>query len=67
METKIRSWVKSITYRVIAIVVLGAVSYLVTGNWKEVTAITILFNCIQVIIYYVHERIWRRIPWGGVD
>lgn len=64
MDTRKRSLAKSIVWRIIAITVLGVVSYLVIGDWKQVTIITVLFNCLQVVFYYFHERVWSRISWG---
>ena len=64
MDTKKRSWTKSIVWRVIGIVLLSIISYLITGDWKEMTSITVLFHGIQVIMYYYHERWWERISWG---
>ena len=64
MDTKLRSWVKSIVWRVIGIILLGAIAFAITGNWKEMTAITILFHGTRVIMYYYHERIWEHISWG---
>ena len=64
MDTKIRSWVKSIVWRVIGIILLGILSYLVTRSWKEMTIITVLFHGIRVIMYYYHERLWEHISWG---
>ena len=67
MDTKKRSWVKSIVWRVIGIVLLGVISYLITGNWKEMTSITVLFHGIRVIMYYYHERLWERVSWGRLQ
>jgi len=64
MDTRARSWVKSILWRLIGIVILGAVSYVITGNWKQMTLITVLFHSIRVVLYYFHERAWERISWG---
>jgi uncharacterized membrane protein len=66
MDTKRRSWVKSVTWRMIGIVLLGLVSYLITNDWKTMTKITVLFHGIRVILYYYHERIWERISWGKI-
>ena len=66
MDTKARSWVKSIVWRVIGIVLLGLISYLITGDLKEMSIITALFHGIRVILYYFHERWWERISWGRV-
>ena len=66
MDSKKRSWVKAITWRMVGIVLLGSISYLVTGDWKEMSAITLLFHGIQTVLYYFHERWWERISWGRV-
>ena len=64
MDTKTRSRVKSIIWRAIGIVLLGTIAYFITGNWKEMTMITVLFHGIRVILYYYHERVWECISWG---
>ncbi len=64
MGTKKRALVKATTWRLIAITVLAVIAYLITGQWKEVTAITLLYHSIQVIVYYIHERMWEHISWG---
>ena len=64
MDSKKRSWVKAITWRMVGIVLLGSISYLVTGDWKEMSAITLLFHGIQTVLYYYHERLWEKISWG---
>ncbi len=64
MDTRRRSWAKSFTWRVIGVAVLGAVSYLVTSDWKATTGITLLFHSIRMVLYYWHERLWERISWG---
>ncbi len=55
---------KAISWRVCAIIVLIIISYFVTHSWKEVTYITILYHGFQIFFYYVHERLWTKIPWG---
>jgi len=64
MDTKARSWAKSIVWRIIGIVLLGGIAYAITGNWKEMTIITVLFHTIRMVLYYCHERIWERVHWG---
>ena len=66
MDTRKRSWVKSIVWRILGIIILGLISFLVTGSWKQMTVITVLFHGIRVILYYLHERIWLRISWGTI-
>ena len=66
MDTKRRSWVKSITWRLFGILLLGAISYAITRDWTQMTVITILFHSIRLILYYFHERIWDSIDWGRI-
>ncbi len=66
MNTKKRSFVKSTSWRLVAITVLAIVAYFITNEWEKVTAITLLYHGIQVVIYYLHERIWERISWEQV-
>lgn len=66
MDTKKRSWIKSITWRLVGIVVLGLISYFATGDLKEMTQITLWFNSIRLVLYYYHERIWNKIDYGKI-
>jgi uncharacterized membrane protein len=62
--TKKRSLAKSLTWRVLAIVVTFASIYLLTGEIDTATAGTILTNSVNFILYYFHERVWNTIGWG---
>jgi uncharacterized membrane protein len=64
MESKRRSLLKSVTWRLTALIVLGLISYLITGSWEEMTAITAIYSALQVVIYFMHERLWMQIAWG---
>lgn len=64
MDSWKRSLVKSIVWRILGIIVLGVIVFFITGNWEEVTTITLLFHGIQMVLYYFHERIWNNISWG---
>ena len=66
MDTRKRSWVKSLTWRSFGIALLGLISLLITKDWKQMTVITVLFHGIRLILYYYHERIWERVSWGKV-
>ena len=66
METHKRSMVKSLTWRVIGVVLLGGIAYAVTRDWKEMSIITIIFHTVRMVLYYYHERIWLKIKWGRI-
>lgn len=43
---------------------LAAVSYLVTGSLKLATSIAAIDWILKTIMYFIHELIWDRIPFG---
>ena len=63
-EMRKRSTAKAITYRVICISMLALVTYVVTRDIMKMTSIVVIFQSIQMIIYYFHERTWERVEWG---
>jgi uncharacterized membrane protein len=62
MESKKRSLFKAISYRVICVISMLITTYLITKNTTQSIYITIVFQAIQTVIYYLHERIWVNIP-----
>jgi uncharacterized membrane protein len=64
MDLKKRSWAKSVTWRLIGIVLLGFITYAITKDWSKTTGITVIFHGLRLILYYVHERVWERVSWG---
>ena len=54
-ESHKRSWAKAIAWRIIAT--------LIALVFVDLTA-AIALNIIQTLAYYVHERLWIKIPWG---
>ncbi|UCB59517.1 MAG: DUF2061 domain-containing protein [Thermoplasmatales archaeon] len=65
-ELRKRSIVKSISYRIICIITLAIVSYIITMDIIKMTSIVVVFQSIQMIIYYFHERIWNHVKWGYI-
>jgi uncharacterized membrane protein len=64
MVSKRRSLAKSITWRLIAVVVTFLVGYVMTGSWEVAASLSIVSNLINFILYYLHERFWLRVKWG---
>jgi uncharacterized membrane protein len=59
-----RSLAKSLTWRVLAIIVTFASIYFLTGEIITATAGTLLTNSINFVLYYLHERVWLKVTWG---
>ncbi|MBT8172126.1 DUF2061 domain-containing protein [Candidatus Bathyarchaeota archaeon] len=63
-ETRTRSVVKSLVWRLICIVVSIITSYLLTNKWEVALAIGTIYNIITMVLYYLHERFWNKLKWG---
>ena len=46
-------------------VILGTITYMITGSWKQMTAITLTYIGIKHVIYVWNEFIWKKIKWGN--
>ncbi len=44
--------------------VLGSITFLVTGSWLAVSLITPIYIVNKVWMYIVYDKIWERIKWG---
>jgi len=64
LDKKLRSLVKSVTYRIIAFIVLMMITWYATNNLVQATFISVTFQTIQLFLYYIHERLWERVNWG---
>ena len=67
METRTRSFLKTIIYRVVAVITIATLTWIYTGNVYTVTQIAIAYNVIVWSFYYIHERILARIKWGRIN
>ena len=64
MDSRIRSIVKTVTWRILALTLTILISFLFVGNWTISVSIGIAANLTKTFFYYVHERFWERIDWG---
>ena len=63
-ETLQRSVVKTISYRVVILVLDFVSIYLFTGKVKVALGFMIVSNIYTTLIYFFHERFWDNIKWG---
>jgi uncharacterized membrane protein len=63
-ETRKRSIVKAIVWRVIGVIMMMIISYALTQNVSISVELTIWTNLSSFILYYAHERGWNKIKWG---
>lgn len=67
METKRRSALKALSWRVWATFITFFVALIITGETKFAIEIGLLDTTIKFAAYFGHERIWVRVPWGRID
>jgi uncharacterized membrane protein len=63
-EARRRSLAKSITWRIICIVVSVVTAFILTSRLDVAAAIGTVYNAITMFLYYFHERAWNKITWA---
>lgn len=58
MDTKSKSAIKTITWRVLVTLITGTVAFIYTGKIIESSAITLTAAVVSTLTYYLHERFW---------
>ena len=70
-----RSFVKAVTWRMLGSIDTFIISFIVASLFHHGTAnaasiagsIASIETVTKVVLYYFHERIWARAPWGRAD
>lgn len=65
-ETVQRTLVKTISYRLVIVILDFVALYLFTGKLMVAAGFTIVSNIYTTIGYFAHERIWDKIKWGKI-
>jgi uncharacterized membrane protein len=61
---KSRSFAKSLTWRVIALITTFATLYALSKDIEMATMATVITNAVNFVAYYYHERAWNAFNWG---
>ena len=64
VETKKRTVVRMITYRLTAWLFTIFWTWLIMGDLAKSTGFATVLHLLLSIDYYIHERIWLKIKWG---
>lgn len=67
METRLRSLIKAVTYRILGSLVTAALVLFLTHRKGLALSAGILDSVTKVLAYFVHERLWAKIPYGRVE
>jgi len=64
MEKITKSFVKAITWRILATLITIGLVYIVTGNTTIAFSVGILDVFAKIVAFVFHEQLWQRISWG---
>ena len=64
METRWRSLVKAFSWRFIATFITAGIIWILTGQAKFAIAVGLMDTSVKLLVYFFHERIWLKIPFG---
>ena len=65
-ESRLRSLLKGLTWRVIATTTVILIAYFTIGDISVALQIGFIEFFIKLAIYYLHERAWQMVPRGGI-
>ena len=65
-ESRLRSVLKAITYRITGTLTTMGLAYSVTGEVVTALAIGSVEPVVKLAVYYLHERAWQYVPVGTI-
>ncbi len=65
-ESRLRSLLKALSWRIIATLTTAIIAYFVTGEIDTAILIGGIEVFVKFAIYYVHERVWQIFPRGSI-
>ena len=63
-DTNKRSFAKTVSWRITGSFSTFMISYFISGNFAIAGSIATIQIIANTILYYMHERVWNKIPWG---
>ncbi len=66
-NSHLRSLAKAVSWRVVGSLDTFILSMIVTGNGRYAVSIASAEAVTKIVLYYLHERGWRRIKWGRLE
>ena len=64
MESNRRSLAKALSWRLLATLITTAIVFAMTGEGEFAATIGVADTIFKFFIYFAHERLWNRIPYG---
>lgn len=64
MESRLRSFAKAISWRIIGAVTTFTIAWVFTRDLTSALSISLVETIGKTFLFYFHERLWVRIPLG---
>ena len=65
-ESRLRSLLKGLTWRIVATSMIFIITYFTTGEIGTAMKVAAIEFPVKLLVYYLHERAWQSIPVGTV-
>ncbi len=65
-ETRLRSLLKGVSWRIIATTTTVTIAYFITGDVSNAMSIGVIEFFGKLLLYYLHERAWLLAPRGTI-
>ncbi len=62
-----RSLIKAVSWRLLGSLDTFVLSLIITGSAKYAVSIASGEALTKIVLYYLHERVWRRVAWGRLE
>lgn len=59
-----RSFVKGLSWEFFSFIITTLAVYLVYGNIEFSVKFSLVLSSIKIILFFLHERIWKMCSWG---
>ena len=66
-DTRARTFLKALSWRAVAFVITVVVAWIVTRRIGVAASVGFADTLVKVGAYYIHERLWLRVPFGQPD
>ena len=64
MESRSRSVLKALTWRLAALGITVATAWAITGKAEVAASIGLADSTVKLLAYYLHERAWIKVEYG---
>ncbi len=65
-DSKKRTFVKALVFRIISAISTFILVYALTGNANLGVKFTLIDSIIKITLYFSHERLWMKTRWGKI-